>query len=456
VHRPGRQQRHLHLRRPLEDLPERMIVSARGTLFATLAVAATLHGCSCEQLPSRALTDCNQSAVVQGAVKTDILFVVDDSGSMAPHQTNLANNLSSFINTLKSSPVANDFQIGVTTTSVSNFGSANLVGEHGAFVGPILQGGSATLVADFQAQVAVGTGGSGKEQPLRAMQLALSSPLIDAGQPNAGFLRPGARLAVVLLTDEDDCSDAANPPVIATNTTDGNLQCHNDFGDGVDWKFTRIDPVSGFVGFLRAPIGGEVRDVVVGVIAGLDPTTKAPTCGFAHTFGDNGWGCGSAVNDACAANACGVNSVTNPAAAPNLSMGVYCCGGAGTGTVPCTSTCAAAYDKADRMVAFASALPWNKVVTGSICDASFANTLAQIAGLIVSPTVPLSGEPADPAMLVVRIRRPDGTSVACVSGTDYTYAAASGARPATLTFLDSGACKLDQGYKIEIDVICAG
>jgi hypothetical protein len=418
-----------------------------------LVAAALAQACSCERLPSAALTDCNQGAVVQGAVATDILFVIDDSGSMGPHQTNLANNLATFINTLKSSPVANDFQIAVTTTSVSGFGSATLTGEHGAFVGPILQGSSPTLVADFQTQVNVGTAGSGKEQPLRAMKLALSSPLIDAGGANEGFLRPGARLAVIILTDEDDCSDAASPPAIATNTTDGNLQCHNDFGDDVNYKFTRIDPVADFVSFLRGPIGGEVRDVVLGAIAGVDPTTKLPTCGFTHTFGNNDWGCGSPVNDACAANACGSNRVTNPAGPPNQVMYVYCCGDAGGA---CTSTCAAAYDKADRIVAFAGALPWNRVVVGSICDASFATTLEQIAGLIISPTVPLSGEPADPAMLVVRVQKPDGAVVGCVSGVDYTYASAQGSRPATVTFLDSGACKLDQGYQIQIDVICAG
>jgi hypothetical protein len=427
----------------------------RATFLTFLAAAAVLDACSCDRLPSTALTDCNQGAVVQGAVKTDILFVIDDSGSMLPHQTNLASNLSTFISTLKLSPVANDFQIGVTTTSVSDF-TGTLTGEQGCFVGPILQGGSSNLVADFQAQVAaVGTGGSGKEQPLRAMKLALTTPSLAGCTRNAGFLRSGARLAVVILTDEDDNSDSAN----AILDPNGNDKTHNDVqtggasaGQGVDYKGTVEDKIADYVTFLKGTIGGEVRNVVLGVIAGVDPTTKLPTTDY--TVG-NRWGCGSPVNNLCVANTAASIQVTNPLAAPHQQMDVWCLG---TATGTCVSTCPNAYDKADRLTAFVA--PGNfapgKVVVGSICDASFANTLSQIAGLIVSPTVPLSGEPADPALLVVRIRKPDGSMVSCVSGVDYTYAPASGSSPATVTFLDSGVCKLDQGYKIDISVICAG
>jgi hypothetical protein len=48
----------------------------------------------------------------------------------------------------------------------------------------------------------VGDTGCGFESPLEAMKRAL-----DGSRPeNAGFVRPGAFLAVVFLTDEDDCS----------------------------------------------------------------------------------------------------------------------------------------------------------------------------------------------------------------------------------------------------------
>jgi hypothetical protein len=435
-------------------------------LLVPLALAALLPGCtSCDRAPSTALTSCRQGAIVQGAVKTDILFVVDDSGSMAPHQTNLANNLATFINRLKTSPVVNDFQIGVTTTSVADF-NGNLTGEQGCFVGPILVGSSPTLVADFQGQVAVGTGGSGKEQPLRAMRQALAGPRPGSCTNNSGFLRPGAKLAVVILTDEDDNSEST------TSVANTNDRTHNDVpagtsGAGVDYKFTVEDPVADYAALLNGPLDGEVRDVVIGVIAGVDAATGLPTNGYSHTYGGNTsynrWGCGSPVNNACVANVCGLNAVTNPASAPNQVMDAWCCGGA-TGTA-CTSTCAAAYDKADRLVAFLGLFDANRRVLASICDASFANALDQIAGLIISPTVPLDGAPADPALLVVRVGRPDGSSTACTlapAGTpaaataDAVYTPPAGARSATITFSDAGACRLDQGYAIQIDVICAG
>ena len=44
------------------------------------------------------------------------------------------------------------------------------------------------------------------EQGLRMTQFALTSPLIDPGQANAGFIRPPAALAVIVVTNEDDSS----------------------------------------------------------------------------------------------------------------------------------------------------------------------------------------------------------------------------------------------------------
>ncbi|HEU4731920.1 MAG TPA: hypothetical protein VFT22_28690, partial [Kofleriaceae bacterium] len=60
----------------------------------------------------------------------------------------------------------------------------------------------------------VGDAGCGFEAPLEAMKRAL-----DGSRPeNAGFLRAGAFLAVVILTDEDDCS--AGPELFRLSTAD--------------------------------------------------------------------------------------------------------------------------------------------------------------------------------------------------------------------------------------------
>lgn len=130
--------------------------------------------------------------------KVDILFVIDDSCSMADDQQAVANNFGDFINQAAIRSV--DFQIGVTTTTL--FPTAGLL------VGPVLRPGTPSLELVFASLVNVGTFGSGVEQGLDAMAGALS--LADQGvAPNVGLLRSDAIFAVVLVSDEDDQSQLA-------------------------------------------------------------------------------------------------------------------------------------------------------------------------------------------------------------------------------------------------------
>jgi hypothetical protein len=83
-----------------------------------LLALALLPGCACDTVPEDAVTRC-EARVEIGKASTDILFVIDESGSMDEEQQNLQDNLSDFVTALASSPVRNDFRIGVTTTSVT-------------------------------------------------------------------------------------------------------------------------------------------------------------------------------------------------------------------------------------------------------------------------------------------------------------------------------------------------
>jgi len=65
----------------------------------------------------------------------------------------------------------------------------------------------------FRCIAAVGARGCGLEQPLESMKRAL---IDQAGTENAGFLRPDAHLAVIVISDEDDCS-AADPGVFGSD-----------------------------------------------------------------------------------------------------------------------------------------------------------------------------------------------------------------------------------------------
>ncbi len=163
--------------------------------------------------------------------KMDILFVVDDSGSMEEEQSNLAKNFPKFVDKLNAfttkSGAKLDWRIAVTTTgrdvkyTVALPGSPQAFpfdekGDNGAFRTGGKCGGSKRwidksdpdAVSTFTCRAKVGTGGPGFEMPLLTTKLALSDRMADG--TNAGFLRDDALLAIVILTDEDDCSREDN------------------------------------------------------------------------------------------------------------------------------------------------------------------------------------------------------------------------------------------------------
>ena len=53
--------------------------------------------------------------------------------------------------------------------------------------------------------MAVGVGGSAYPQPLQALRMALN-PLAGMNESNRGFLRDEASLAIIVISDQDDCS----------------------------------------------------------------------------------------------------------------------------------------------------------------------------------------------------------------------------------------------------------
>jgi hypothetical protein len=277
---------------------------------AILAALGAALAAGCDRVPKNALTSCEQAVHVLPA-QTDLLFVVDDSNSMQEEQENLRQNLAAFIEHLAQSPVPNDFRFGVTTTSVHGtngmgayfpywvapydqftfpipYPGGTLVAiDPGALTDPSLRGKpiydehlgyvgnppaprilTTAQVTTFETNVLVGVQGSSKEEPLRAAELALSDRITDG--VNAGFLRPGARLGIVVLSDEDDCSERV--PLGGTLVASTNAACHDP-----TIKTTSLEPTADFLSFLDGPIAGEERHPVVAVIAGFDPSTLAPT-----------------------------------------------------------------------------------------------------------------------------------------------------------------------------------
>ncbi len=72
----------------------------------------------------------------------------------------------------------------------------------------------------FSCLAKLGVEGCGWEHQLESMRLALSPTLTPS---NAGFLRPAAHLAVVMLTDEDDCSAPADSDLFVDSSFDARL-----------------------------------------------------------------------------------------------------------------------------------------------------------------------------------------------------------------------------------------
>jgi hypothetical protein len=176
----------------------------------------------------------------------DVLFVIDDSRSTLDKQKVFAQNYKNFVTALAGFPGGlPNVHLGVVTSSVDVDADVNsgvchpAAGTNGAlqhaardshamcapptddaFLSDLALPGGARQVnytgalADALSCISsVGDTGCGLEAPLEAMRRAL-----DGSHPeNAGFVRPGALLAVVILTDEDDCSaDPAlfsRPPV---------------------------------------------------------------------------------------------------------------------------------------------------------------------------------------------------------------------------------------------------
>lgn len=158
--------------------------------------------------------------------KMDIMFVIDNSGSMGGEQENLATNFPAFVDVLDtfvaSDGGALDYRIAVTTSGVDKswtktlpgipipISEGNDGGDNGAFRQDCgmtrrwIERGDANVKDTFSCVAQVGTDGPAKEMQLEALNQAVTARVSDG--VNSGFMRDDALLAVVVLTDENDCS----------------------------------------------------------------------------------------------------------------------------------------------------------------------------------------------------------------------------------------------------------
>jgi hypothetical protein len=177
------------------------------------------------------------------ANSVDVLFVVDNSGSMSDNLRELANSFRVFIQQFDN--LGLNYHIAVTTTDMDR-------ADAGEFVGPVITQQSADPIGEFRAQTNQGAAGSGDERGRDAAWTALTAPLVNGA--NSGFLRSNANLAIVVVSDEDDSS--VNVTVGGFNNWLNNLK-----GDPTLTSFSgMVGPDNGGgigIGFACSILGGS-------------------------------------------------------------------------------------------------------------------------------------------------------------------------------------------------------
>ena len=187
--------------------------------------------------------------------EVDILFVIDNSGSMAEEQGKLATSIDALVAALDAAPTPVDYRIAVTTTDNGNPWCGTTGPEAGqlrasscrsrptefTFDGAVMVEGfeeaCAAICPEGMEQLAIADGapwidvqrslgtdnvggavvdnlrcmlpqgidGCGFEQPLESLYLSVAR-FQDPADASFGFHRPGALLAVMIVSDEVDCS----------------------------------------------------------------------------------------------------------------------------------------------------------------------------------------------------------------------------------------------------------
>jgi hypothetical protein len=127
----------------------------------------------------------NENYTVTARGVLDLLLVVDNSGSMAEEQQNLSAKLNPLLSAVKES----DWQIAVTTTDPAD-----------RCVTSLIKKGDSNIDSRFRDAINLGTSGTGVERPiLRA---------VEGLKCRVGWtrwLRDNSTVAVLLITDEDNC-----------------------------------------------------------------------------------------------------------------------------------------------------------------------------------------------------------------------------------------------------------
>jgi len=133
----------------------------------------------------------------------DVLFVVDNSGSMQEEQDNLRANFEGFMRYFTDSGL--DYHVGVVSTDMDNRNQSGKLqlddSSNDRYIDSSYD--AATAVASFKQRANLGIMGSYDERGKDAAYTALTT---EANSTNSGFYREEAVLSIVVISDEIDSS----------------------------------------------------------------------------------------------------------------------------------------------------------------------------------------------------------------------------------------------------------
>jgi hypothetical protein len=380
--------------------------------------------------------------------KVDVLWVIDNSGSMAPKQSKVQADFQSFITKL-TQPTANaeivDYHIGVVTTDTYDPTESGKLQNPGHLSHPWI-GNMDTCqtpcdpVAAFSTLANVGTLGTGDEKGMLAAEMALTAPLVNTA--NAGFLRPDASLAIIMVSDEDDSSCAPLMqligPYASSQTYQPNEVVSEDSGSYVALKTTTVDPATDVSNH-----GGhwQFTPIVKGCV---DPLIDADSSGYGSTayyarFFRELKGFGNESHVSFSAFVGDTQAVTVP---DSTDMAGYLKGCLVSGADPTNpfsyATYASRYITVANEVAGLSAT-YAPDTSGSpvhsICSADFSAANSSIAlYATLEDTFYLSREPSDPTMVQACVSSTEATPDAGTSCVDCAETGTSGAATASCTY----------------------
>lgn len=451
----------------------RVAARLRGALLV-LVVAASPACAADEAAPLETGISAVSAADAAYPPSLDLLFVIDNGPGMAPMQAKLVEQIPSMMKALNGLPSGSpSLHVAVISTDMGAHSDrpdqtgCSETGDQGAFQAQargacdvsllgttkfLSTGGwhlddatLGTVAGVVQCLLPLGEGGCQYAHPLAAIARALGADGAPAPAGNAGFLRPDAILAIVILSNQDDCS-ARSPEITALYSLNGGPDNeHNGLGPLTTYRCSKwghlcVDPqtnaganvppgsipadamgtpsaptldltsctsnpageltsVKSFVNQIRALEADKERQIIVGLLAApVSPYTVA-------------W---------------------VPASDPNASAGElwpeveHSCGAAGGHDTNPNATDLATDgsfgDPSVRLTQFAGMFGTNGV-TGSVCSPNYGTTVAPLTALVAArlsefPHLPDTGVDASAYL--------DGSAPLGDGGSDSTDGGAGG------------------------------